>query len=542
MISIYSANNNLLISLEVDDDSFYYSELKGEEYVQLTFSTNEYVAIPVGSYCVYNAIRFTLYQPHNITINNTKNYSYNITMHSAGRMLRIYKFRELVQAQTGEWGGSRRISFNLTAKPHEHLKMLVDNLNERDTAGGWTVGECIEDVEHLITYDNAFCWEALTSMAEEFGTEFSVIDKTISLCKQEYNKEAPIVLSYGKGNGLVSGVTRSNDGDSAEIGTLFVQGGERNITYATYGSKTLLLPKNGMIAYDGEHFDDETGFVDSKKKVFAVSDDRYSIKETSGKTGYEREESFDSSGVYPSHTCTISKVEVDANGCYCITLSNADRAVAPNFVSNRVPDSYETIIFQSGELAGREFQVNPMEDGMVLQIVPEDNDGETMPGGIFIPKVGDTFNVYNILLPDSYIQEAEREMFKSAVRYLYENGSQKVNIDCTVDKIWAKKNWTTVGGKFVIGGYVAFTDLAIQPTPLKMRILSIRCNINNPHSPTITISTGTITNRSIKDDIRKALATKILMGQYGEDIKKNFEQKMEEFNRVWDITFDDTFS
>jgi hypothetical protein len=60
----------------------------------------------------------------------------------------------------------RRLKFSLTATPREHLEMLVDNLNERDGAGTWTMGDCISAEEHCISYDHVFCMEALQQMAD----------------------------------------------------------------------------------------------------------------------------------------------------------------------------------------------------------------------------------------------------------------------------------------------------------------------------------------------------------------------------------------
>lgn len=57
--------------------------------------------------------------------------------------------------------------------------MFVDNMNRRDT--GWTVGDCIDGVETLINYDHDFCIDALTRQASEFGTEYEIEGKRVSL-------------------------------------------------------------------------------------------------------------------------------------------------------------------------------------------------------------------------------------------------------------------------------------------------------------------------------------------------------------------------
>ena len=45
-------------------------------------------------------------------------------------------------------------------------------------------------------------------------------------------QDAPVALSYGKGNGFLPGVGRANQGDNLPVEILYVQGGERNIDYS----------------------------------------------------------------------------------------------------------------------------------------------------------------------------------------------------------------------------------------------------------------------------------------------------------------------
>lgn len=513
MISIYDVNNNLILNAEVSDDSYIYSELKGEWYAFVRFSTATYTPIPVGSYFDFYGVRYMLFSPHNITIVNRANFEYEATFYTSSHLLKLVKMRDIVQAQNGTFGGSNRISFDFTARPQEHLKMIVDCLNKRAAEWNistWSIAECINDTEKLITYDSTYCWDALEDLAEAFDTEFQVMQNTISLKKVEYNKNAPLSLCYGKGNGLLSGIKRSNDGD-AEIGILYVQGGDRNIIQSEYGNKYLLLPPAGTgIGYDGQYFNQEAGYDETKAKFYVVSSDRLYIREAGNLNmlGQWREDTIDCSGIYPSHTCTVSAVSVDSQGCYNVTLSQADSAVAPYFVNNRIPDTYETVIFQTGELAGREFQVNPLNGGMTLQIIEADMDGVTMPSGSFIPAVGDTLNVYNITLPQQYVTDAQIEMFKKAVKHMFENGKQKVNIDCKLDRIWLMRNPSQYG-KLIVGGYISYTDTDVQPTAMMLRITSVKSMINNINDVEIKLSNTTIDNRSILRDIANAAAQKV---------------------------------
>lgn len=124
-----------------------------------------------------------------------------------------------------------------------------------------------------------------------------------------------------------------------------------------------------------------------------------------------------------------------------------------------------TVIFQSGMLSGKEFEVKYTHAGRKFEIVPQEIDGITMPdGNIWMPKVGDKYAVFGIQLPEAYISDnatrtgASWDVFREAAKYLYEHEDKKFTFNGTLDGIWAKKRWLQVGGKIILGGFVNFTD------------------------------------------------------------------------------------
>ena len=107
-------------------------------------------------------------------------------------------------------------------------------MNMRES--GWEVGECIDAVEQVISFNHAYCSDALNQIADAFDTEWEVEGKTIHLRKVEYFKDNPLALSYGKGNGFKKEISRSNKSDSRNFEILYVQGGTDNIVPGKYGN------------------------------------------------------------------------------------------------------------------------------------------------------------------------------------------------------------------------------------------------------------------------------------------------------------------
>lgn len=201
-MKIYDKTDRLILDVTVDDNSYRNRAIMGDHNLTLYYSLPEHVEIPVGAYCEFEGEQYTLMRPEHLKMKHRRLYEYTVTFSSEQDKAKIWKFRNLVDG---------RLKFPLTAKPKEHLQMLVDNMNRHDS--GWTVGDCIDDVEKLINYDHDYCWDALTKQATEFKTEFEIAGKRVSLRKVEYNKSNPLPLSYGRGNGFKSGVGRSNSGD-----------------------------------------------------------------------------------------------------------------------------------------------------------------------------------------------------------------------------------------------------------------------------------------------------------------------------------------
>lgn len=506
-------NDTEILDVQVDDSSYRYRAVKGEHALTLHFSMPGHVEIPVGAWTEFEGERYELEQSGNFKKNSTRNFEYTLVMEAAQAKLKKYKFRNTVD---------KRLEFSLTARPHEHLQMLVDNLNLREQ--GWQAGECVEAVEKLIAYNHAFCIDALGQMADEFNTEYEIVGKTIHLRKTEYNKDNPLPLSYGKGNGFRPGVGRSNFSDSKPVEVLFVQGGEENINPAEYGNKSLLLPRNATLKYDGAHFEDEQGFNAALARSYMTDADGVSLRRADRELRTKAEDSLDCAHISPKRVGTVTAVEVVDAAKNFYDIVDSTIPVSLNFRDYRVDGEKATIIFQSGMLAGREFDIQQTEKVLTgydharrkFEIVPQEMDGVTMPGGDFIPKVGDTYAVFHIAMPDAYIcnnatkSGASWEMLREAVKYLYDNECPKFSFTGELDGIWAKKDWLNIGGRIRLGGYVLFSDTQFQPEGVAIRIVGIKDYINNPHSPEIELSNETV-GSSFISELRKVDETEVVM-------------------------------
>lgn len=479
--------NNKEIDILVDTSSYRYTALQNVGTLYLYFASEEFINIPVGAYCIYKNITYYLMDPDDFKKKSSRNFEYTLVMYDIGAILGKYKCRDIV---------SKRLKFDYTAKPHEHLQLIVDNLNMRDS--GWKVGECIEAEEKTINYNHIFCNEALPTIADTFKTEYEIDPaiKTIHLRKVEYNKGEPLPLEYGKDKGFIPGLGRSNKDGNRPVTILYVQGGEQNIDFSKYGSKELLLPKNQRLEYEGRAYVSDAEGLYIKRADTTLTD--------------VQEDSLDCSHISPKRVGSVSNVVVSDKEKNFYDFIDSSIPDDLNFEDYVIEGNNMTVIFQSGMLAGsnKEFEVKYVHKERKFLITPQEIDGQIMPNDIYKPNLGDKYAVFGIQLPDAYIcnnstkEGASWDMFKEAAKYLYENEDPKFTFKGELDSIYSKKRWLSIGGKIKLGGYILFKDPQFIPEGIKIRITSIKEYIHRPYSPIIELS-NTTTGVTVSSELNK---------------------------------------
>ena len=453
----------------------------------LKFSLSEFVEIPVGAWCEYQGVKYKLGSPENIKKNGTRNIEYTLTLGTLEDNMSLYKMRNPVD---------KRLKWSMCAKPHELVEAIVWNLNQRDGAGVWKVGECLDAAEQTVEFNHTYVDAALQDVANKFETEWEINDYTISLHKVEYFKDDPLPLAYGKGNGFEPGVGRTTQSDELPIKRLYVQGGDRNIDRSKYGSAELLLPKSQTLVYEG--------------RIYQSDAEGYSIERIDKVSDAVKEDSLDCSEIYPSRVGTVSAVEcIDAGKNFYDIIDNSIPAEL-NFNDYVIEGETATIIFQKGMLAGddKQFEFKYNHSERRFELVPQEIDGVTMPNETFSPAVGDTYAIFGIMLPDSYICNntdktgASWDMFREAARKLYENEDPKFTFTGTLQGLWAKKNWLRVGGRLKVGGYVLFTDEQFAPDGIPIRITGIKEFLTSPYAPVLEIS-NSVSGKSVSSQLRE---------------------------------------
>ena len=465
MITLYV--NGKATPFPISSESYHEAKVGAVSTLVVETTSDKAIAFPLGTYCTWRGEKFALYTPAEVVKVSEREYRYTLTLSGEGQQLALSKFKFIVANPEDV-----RLSFTLTGKPRFFLEQIL-----RSLPAGFSIGACLEAEAQAISFKHEDCLSALSRVAEAFKTEWHITGKTLNLGKVVGNKANAVTLSYGKGKGLLSGLTASNDSEKSPVGKLFIQGTERNIDPTKYGAKSLHLPKGRTLAYEG--------------RTYVVSADGQSLSVSGLSTDGRKEDSFDGTNIYPQRVGVVSSVVVTPNGNYDIV----DKDNPVDYSQYRIAGEKATITFQTGRLAGRTFDIAQDKDVLKydhatkrFQLVSVEEDGMKLPEPkVFYPSVGDKYAVFGVRLPDEYITKAETELLNASVRYFHEALQPKVTYKAELDGLYAQKNWGALAPKLAIGAYVRIVDTSLDIDD-HVRITAIRTKLSQQYKPQITLS------------------------------------------------------
>lgn len=497
---IYNPDATILWNDDVDDNSYRLRELMSNHRVVIFVSDVDRINFKVGCYLNYQGVRYTIRKQSSVTKQNNRHLSYEV----------VFDAPEIVvtNKRTVRHISTHKLKFPYTGQPKDHAQLIVDNLNAIDS--GWSVGECIDAPHTLISYNHTKCWDALLMIKDAFNTEFEFEGKVLHIRKVEYNKDNPLDLAYGLGNGFKSGIKCEPVDSIVPIEILAVQGGSKNIDFSKYGESELLLPKNQQISFDGTKFEDEEGFNSDYARRYKVDADGLTIQRADKELVTFEDGSTDLSNIYPSRIGEVTGVEVQSTGAYDFFDTTIPENL--NFADYRIGGEKATIIFQSGMLSGRTFDLVQTENALTgykhserrFMLVSSEQDGQMMPSGVFVPEIGDKYAVFGVMLPDAYIRDdasksgASWDMFREAVRVLYQKEQLNLAFTAVLDNNFTLKNWINIGGKIKLGGYIRVSDKQLIDSSeieeleesLVIRQTKIEDRIYAPYTPKVTLANG----------------------------------------------------
>ena len=435
--------------------------------------------IALGNYTDYGGTRYYVTKEPTVRKEHSQLYTVEVDLERSLGLGRITILANPVDHRT---------TFDYTGTATEHLQLIIDCLNAKyeEVELKWTRGavHCKDTIKH-IKYDGDTVLGALQQIRETYETDIFADGETLSL-GQEDDKTTALPLAYGKGKGLLSGLERHKHTDDTVPTRLYVTGTKRNMTKGR-----LTLEKDVILSVDLQSgaIERVTGGVPTAGGRSYYRTDptgQYIAKWSStdkffqSSRRFPTEATYTNEEIYPSHVSTIKSV-TKVKDHYEV---NSDF----NYDKFRIEGEQMQVVFQTGNLAGRDFDAKYYPSTGRLAIVPKEEDDTTLPSDILCPKVGDQYIVTGIKLPDQYIREAQRKLTDEALRHLVKLQETRYSYKADIDPVYLHNNHDKIAPQLAVGRYVRLTDQQIAIGDPYVRIVGKRTYLDRPYTPEIELS------------------------------------------------------
>lgn len=451
MIDIKNIDGSVLFSVIPDENAVFHEELMASDYVQLSWSSDEYTMIPAGAYIEYDGEKYKLLDNYSPTQQDEFTYKYtpkfqSHVMNWDKQITPVYTYE-----QDGTTVKSREMDWEFTGSPADAM-YIVKQAIKNETGEEWTI-QLAESLPATISISSqsSSIFATLNTIAGECDTEWWADKKTNTLYLSKCIFGDAVKLEVGD-NVQVPTVTNDSEGYFTRF---YAFGSTRNITqdYEGGGATNHIVNKRLTL--------NPTKYPNGYKDI---------------KSGLKKEEVFVKvlyfDDIYPSSKLTISdvrarlKYRLDNNG-QKIRIGGTDSEPIyeqyaiwyfqiQGFTFNPSTDVIEGLnlsaSFESGQLAGRDFELTYHEKASTVndaadvtafnikagdyEIVIDESSGTIIPGTSYIiPQNGDSLVLYNITMPDEYVStaqdELEKALDKAMLSYTEDNKSYQMASDPT---------------------------------------------------------------------------------------------------------------
>lgn len=488
-LKIYSKEGNLKLTVSPDSNSAATCGIQEESVLALSFMAFECVTLEVYDYADFLGRRYWILERYQPKMNCDSEWSYSVQLSGVEGLT--------TQVLMVNPDDDDNPILTLTAPAREHAALIIANMNRKMGTTEWKVGEVVVSEYIDIEYTGKYASDALSELSSAAGTEWWFDGMTLNISRCEFGE--PVPLSYG--NGLIGGIERSMADGVKFFTRLFPVGSSRNIDPDRYGHARLQLPDGAKYVEQDTHL----GIIE-----------------------YFEQEAFDA--IYPRRIGTVGSVRSeertsdDGSPFTVWYFTDPDIPFDPN--QYEIGGLVKRVTFQTGELRGREFEVNYDSEKKEFEIItqwPYDNDMQ-LPSEPLVPAPGNEYVLWNISMPDSYYPAAEQE-FKTAVDTFMADSRKDISVfQASTDfTVVDKRNLDLKPGQRIrLGSDKFFPDGGYRD----IRIVAISRSVIQPGSMTLKMSDVLSTGRISRIENQISEVTQITRQVSSEfpDIIKSWEE------------------
>ncbi|WP_279109188.1 hypothetical protein [Butyricimonas virosa] len=460
MIEIYRKINKeeTLVASVPDDNATLEKTLMGADEVTLSVTVSEPLDFRVGDYAHLEGSSYMINRTPDLVKASAVEFRYDLVLESP-----LYNLLDKIYISDVQ-GLSR---FSLSGTLNNFVELLLMNINRDDFDPGWTWAT--DKGDHPVTvvterknlsFDNTTCRDVLNRLADEFGVEYVVRDRTIAFYERVKNATS-LVFEQGRGKGLYT-LQRQNVDTDNTVTRAYVYGSTENLPVGyRKGLVERLCPRER----------------DSDKYI-----PYFENREEYPKL-VEREVYFDD--VKPSFTGSVDTIGEDGLTLTCNAIDFSLKEV--------VIGKEGRVNFLSGDLTGKAFSFT-CDGGLVrtLKLIPQEdemapagNDGKrpTIPNATWRVQVGDKFTFTGITLPEAYVRTAEALLAEKGRKWMRAHSSLRVKYNLDVDYRYVREKGIVFNPGDVVGivvpGMETVQRLRLTSVKKQLHTGKLTCEVSN---------------------------------------------------------------
>lgn len=449
LITIYKKGTlDIRAVVDPDDKSQQSVGIMRGDIVTLTFSVAEAILFGIGDYCTIYGNNYQINAPVAFKKSGSRNFDYTVTLE--GDQYDLTKCAYLFLNSSNHFTDGQ---FTILGKPIDFMNLVIYNLNRLYPGAGWTLGAVDDAPYQNITFQSQNCMQVLSTLAQNFLTEYIFEGKKISLTVKQ--PPSGVTLEYGKGLALYS-LNRANQSTSGTMNMftrLYAYGSNKNIGANYRGGAKYLRMAAGL-------------YIENNVDTLGV---------------FENTVFFDGQQllpeIYPQRTGFVTGVTSE----FIFTDADIDFNVTDYLILGTTAQ----VTFNTGQLGGYTFQIADFNWLTKTFTINSNTSDQTLiiPSDLLKPAIGDTYVITNITMPLSYTEDAEAQLAKAAHFYLDNYGPAKMTFTTECNPFYFKANNVALQLGFTYRLISAESNIDRQ-----IRLVNYTRNLRNPFLYTIDLA------------------------------------------------------
>jgi hypothetical protein len=418
----------------------------GDNIITLSFDKTYKVPLKVGDWCqVYGEKYYLNALPKIKKVSNVL-YEYTVVMQAE-----YYNLQKTNFLGYGLDNELRKVKHSLTGTPDDFVYLLLQNANRN--GGGWEKGTVVGGAAQTMTFDSENCLSVLERIAKQFGTEWYVEGKKISLDARQ--KDRGQTFRFGRNKGLKE-INQEDLPDTGIVTRLYARGGNKNIPgdYRDYSDRLLM-----------------TGGIDFVEKNAA----KYGIIE--GSQVFE--------DIFPRRTGKVTSTFTGSPFIF------TDTSIDFDVNAQLLPGLSAKVTFNTGQLAGYTFDIGQFLNGPKTFTILKNKDEKQLdvPSDLLRPEIGDEYVLVDIKMPESYVTAAEAELKAAAESMLNTVSEAQQKFTVITDPIYLRKKKLVITPGDLI--WVYDQDLEINR---RIRVTGVVRRFEDEYDYNLTLADGVSTS------------------------------------------------